>query len=268
MRWRPTMSKLISVERVKEIIANVFINVSGTCPLDALNALIHAAIDKEPASDFEKDLLDFKDALRILFTPLSLCDGETLAEYIQENGLTEDVITDVKGIINRMFTTGLVFALHKDYYINNLPKHEPASECQKCKEAEKYNMTTRKFMHFLKELEKNFNRTPTYHELIEKNKELEQQLTDYFHTSSHKIEDKRIKELEDKVRNLQHGIDNKVMVVGQKELVDRIKELEGLLREADREVEYISKDDDLFSDNYRKKAKELHNKIKQALGDL
>jgi hypothetical protein len=143
------MSKLISDKRVKEIVANVFINVSGTCPLDALNALIHAAIDKEPAS-----------------------------------------------------------------------------ECQKCKEAEKYNMTTRKFMHFLKELEKNFNRTPTYHELIEKNKELEQQLTDYFHTSSHKVKDKRIKELEDKVRSLQHGIDNKVMVVGQKDLVDRIKELE------------------------------------------
>jgi hypothetical protein len=43
----------------------------------------------------------------------------------------------------------------------------------------------------------------------ERCEKLEQQLTDYLHTSSHKIKDKRIRELEDK-----------------------IKELEGLLREA------------------------------------
>jgi len=163
--------------------------------------------------------------------------------------------------------------------------NEPASECQRCKEAEKYNMTTSKFLHFLKELEKNFDRTPTYHELIEKNKELEekcqscdQQYNNGFQDGLTKArqdmgECQRCKDL-DYERNqwkelaLTKEEVQKVQDIKLQKAKDRIKELEGLLREADREVEYISIEDDLFTDNYRKSAKELHDKIKQALGDV
>jgi hypothetical protein len=72
-------------------------------------------------------------------------------------------------------------------------------------------------------------------------KELEQQLTDYLHTSSHKIKDKRIRELEDK-----------------------IKELEGLLREV-LEIFEIDEECTFSADTYKELQRQFINKIKQAL---
>ena len=83
--------------------------------------------------DVLEDLLDFEDALKILFTPLSSFGGKTMADCIIKYGLTNETITTVKSNINRMFTTELVFALNKDYYINNLEtKSIDESTCSKC----------------------------------------------------------------------------------------------------------------------------------------
>jgi hypothetical protein len=135
---------------------------------------------------------------------------------------------------------------YKDFeYLLEALDAEPAQKCERCKD---YDKVVNDGYELVKEGLKSSARI----------KELEQQLTDYLHTSSHKIKDKRIKELEDKVRSLQHGIDNKVMVVGEKELVDKIKELEGLLMDC---LKYYLDPDHFL----QRETVEKMFKIKQAL---